>query len=193
MKYSAFILLLFLFSGESIAIDKNGKFAVKGVGNTSCETFREAIENNESQKYLFAGWLNGYITGQNQHWPETFDVSSWETVETLSNYIYHYCGKNQKLSYFQASTQMLNELFDNRVKEFVGAEEVNVNGATVNVYKQVVVEVQKSLLELGLFKGPTDGKLSEDLYQAIMIFNKNNDIDSKSYFDQRTLHTLLRR
>ena len=69
MKRCAIILLLFSFCAGSFAIDKNGKFAVKGVGNASCETFRKAIENNESQKYLFAGWLNGYITGQNQHWP----------------------------------------------------------------------------------------------------------------------------
>ncbi len=193
MKRCAIILLLFSFSAGSFAIDKNGKFAVKGVGNASCETFREAIENNESQKYLFAGWLNGYITGQNQHWPETFDVSSWETVETLSNYIYPYCGKNQKLSYFQASTQMLNELFENRISEFVGAEEVYVNGAAVNVYKQVVIDVQEALTELGLFKGPVDGSLSEELYQALMTFNRKNSISSESYFDQRTLHKLLRR
>lgn len=193
MKYYMMILLFVLFHSETYAIDKNGKFAVKGVGNTSCVKFRSAITTNDSQKYLYAGWLNGYITAQNQHWPETFDVSSWETVETLSNYVYHYCEKNPNLSYFQASTQMLNELFDDRVREYVGAQEVPLNGTSINVYKQVVVNVQKALSERGLYTGPVNGNLSNELHQAILAFNKTNNIDSKDYFDQRMLHALFRK
>ena len=117
MRLAIFLIVFIASIDLSYAIDKNGKFAIKGVGNTSCGSYRSMIETNDSQKYLFAGWLNGYITAQNQHWPETFDVTSWENIETLSNYVYHYCGENKKLSYFQASTEMLNQLFDSRIKE----------------------------------------------------------------------------
>lgn len=176
---------------NAFAVDSKGGFAIKGVGNAPCSTYRAMIESNDPQKYLFAGWLNGYITGQNQHWPETFDATSWENIETLSNYLYHHCGQNPSLSFFQVSTQLLNELYDKRITQFIGATDASSGNQSLKVYRQIIGRVQHELTDKGYYQGPTNGDMNEELSTAIIQFKKDNNIEAIQLLDQQFLHALL--
>ncbi|MFT5923157.1 MAG: hypothetical protein ACI9LE_000131 [Paraglaciecola sp.] len=68
-------------------LDRNGKYAIKGVGNASCDKYVKITKSDVPQKLLFAGWINGYMTIQNQHLKDTFDIVSWENIEPLGNYL----------------------------------------------------------------------------------------------------------
>jgi hypothetical protein len=174
------------------ALDKNGKFAIKGVGNVSCEQFVQIIENNDPQKFLFAGWLNGYITAHNQHLKDTFDIVSWEDVETLGTYVKGHCAKNPKISFFQATTQLLNEMNNERIVEYVGAENMALGDQSQKTYVQVVKRVQSALKEKGYYKGAEDGIVSEKLNTALNKFRQEHKLPAANYLDQMTLHTLFR-
>ncbi|MCU4674848.1 HdeA/HdeB family chaperone [Catenovulum sp. 2E275] len=193
MKYSKFLFCLLLGCSFNLcAIDKNGKYAVKGVGNLPCSQFVEITENNQSEKYLFAGWLNGYITGHNQYLAETFDIVSWENIETLGNYLLSHCRKNPSISFYQATTQMLSSLYDVRIIEFIGAEHKESNGQGLQVYTQTIRRVQKSLKAQGLYQGEVNGKVSDGLIDALNKFKQQANVNSTDDFSQQVLFKLLK-
>ncbi len=185
------IIAATVLSFSANALDKNGKYAIKGVGNASCAQFVSLTKNDDPQKLLFAGWLNGYMTAHNQHLKDNFDVASWENIETLGNYLLKHCEKNPTLSFFQASTQMLSEMYPNRIEEFVGAENAASGKQTQKVYVQVIQRVQQRLTELSLYSGATDGKMTADLKLAIEKFRKANELPPHEFLDQQFLHLLL--
>ncbi|MDU0353883.1 HdeA/HdeB family chaperone [Paraglaciecola aquimarina] len=194
MKFTKKYLALLTMAGITthvLALDKNGQYAIKGVGNASCQQFVKVTRNDEPQKFLFAGWLNGYMTAHNQHLKDSFDIASWENVETLGNYLIGHCEKNPQLSFFQASTQMLSELYPKRIIEYVGAENASTGQQSQKIYIQVVQRVQHKLTELKYYSGAIDGKLNEQLKQAVAKFRIDKELPSQTFFDQQFLHALL--
>lgn len=194
MKFN--VILLFIITlvntSNSWALDKNGKYAIKGVGNISCLEFIKMVDQDNPQKFLFAGWLNGYITSHNQHLKETFDIVSWENIETMGTYLRSHCKANPKLSFFQATTQMLNELYAQRIIEFIGAENLGTGNQSQKSYFQVVTRVQKRLKYLKIYDGEIDGRMNEKLIVAVDFFRNQQNIPHSDFLDQRVLHVLLR-
>ncbi|AXR05502.1 peptidoglycan-binding domain-containing protein [Salinimonas sediminis] len=184
-------LILIALTPAAFAMDKNEKFAIKGVGNTPCPTYVKMLQEDNPQKYLYAGWLNGYLTGQNQHLSDTFDVTSWRDIQTLGNYLYAYCKQHPQLSFFQASTQLINQLHNGRISEFNGAIKVSDNGQHYKLYSQVVEAVQQVLIQKGYFEGPPSSEVTEDLKNAIEAFQDDHDISEKMLFGQKTLNALF--
>lgn len=172
--------------------DGNGQFAIKGVGNASCTDYVRVVEENDPQKLLFAGWINGYITAHNQHLSETFDVTSWENIETIGNYLREHCKKNSELSFFQATTQLVNQLHPDRIKEFKGAENMSSGSQSIKSYIQVNQKVQTRLKTLGFYEGEIDGKMTPALIDGVNQFRATMEWPETLVLDQRTLHMLLR-
>jgi hypothetical protein len=190
------ITLLFITTlvstSNSWALDKNGKYAIKGVGNIPCLEFVKMVEQDNPQKFLFAGWLNGYMTAHNQHLTDTFDIVSWENIETMGTYLRSHCNKNPKLSFFQATTQMLSELYAQRIVEFVGAENLSSGKQSKKTYFQVIARVQKRLKELNFYDGEIDGRMTKKLTAAVDTFRSKQGIPQSDFLDQKVLHALLR-
>lgn len=181
------------FASQTFALDKQGKFAIKGVGNVSCKSFNALIENENSyEKFMFVGWMNGYITAHNQHLSDNFDVVSWETSETLAGYLVAHCHKNPQLSYFQAVTQLVNELYKDRIKEFVPDKNSLQKNSVEQVYIVVVQRVQQKLTQLGYYSGKIDGLFSPECVAAITKFKQKNNLVSDKLLDQKTLFVLLK-
>ena len=192
-SHGVIAIVFCVFSFSAIALDKNGKFAIKGVGNVSCEQFVKTITEDDPQKFLFAGWLNGYLTAHNQHLKDTFDITSWEDVETLGTYLKSHCSKNPNLSFFQATTQLLNEMYEQRIVEFIGAENIASGTQSLKTYVQVITRVQQALAVSGFYKGKIDGIMSPQVKEALSEYRKDKKIAASEYLDQITLHTLLRK
>ena len=194
MKFTIFYLSLLsmLMSYSAYAVDKNGKFAIKGVGNTSCAEFVDHTKNDRSQKLLFAGWINGYLTAQNQHLKDNFDVTSWESIETIGNYLVSHCKKHPKLSFFQAVTLLVNEIYEERIPEFKGANSIEKGVKGEQVYAQVVARVQQILKDKGQYDGKVNGKINEALSKAVTAYKKDHGLTANGELDQRVLFKLFR-
>ena len=143
MKVFLLVMLLLFSSTSSHAADKEGKFAVKGVGNSSCTNFLALSEKASLNKFLYAGWINGYLTAQNQHLKTTFDLSSWETIHTLGEYLKNYCEKNPKKSFYIAVASMITGLHKNRVQAFSPVEKIGVGADAISIYQVSLARAQK--------------------------------------------------
>ncbi len=190
IKTSLLVIVLFLTT-ISYAADKEGKFAIKGVGNSSCKNFLELSEKASLNKFLYAGWMNGYLTAQNQHLNTTFDLTSWETIHTLGEYLRNYCEKNPDKSFYIAMASMVNGLFENRVQSFSPTESFGTGKNGIKIYQNSLARVQSNLKKLGLYNGTIDGKNTEETQKAIRAFQEKNQFIVTGIPDQQTLHALL--
>jgi len=188
-----FFFSLLFTSFDAQAVDQNGKFAIKGVGNVTCERFLIELEARSHNSFLFAGWLNGYMTAHGQHMQETFDISSWEDTETLANYLANYCKEHPKRSYYVAVTSMIKALFPDRIQTFSKKTKVKGESKTVVLYTSVLKSAQKKLSEKGFYKGEADGAYGPATKEAFMAFQKNSKLPASGIPDQPTLHKLFGR
>ncbi|GLR71203.1 hypothetical protein [Agaribacter marinus] len=184
-------MLIVLMSCQAIGADKNGQFAIKGVGNVGCKSYVSIIQSNNQQKYLFAGWLNGFITSHNQHLIDTFDLTSWENVETLGNYMYQHCILNTEKSFFQAATDMVTKLGTEKIDLYKSAVTFSANSKTYVVYDQVVMRMKQKLSDLNIFSGDINAEITTNFKDAVKTYAHNTDIEIESIFDQQLLFKMF--
>lgn len=187
-----FLLLIILLSSNiSYSADKDGKFAIKGIGNSTCDNFIKLSEQDSLNKFLYIGWINGYLTAQNQHLNSTFDLTSWETIQTLGGYLRNYCKKNPGTSFYIAVASMIHGLHEKRIQAYSAVEKIGVGEQSILIYQETLVRIQKRLKELNLFNGSIDGKMNTHTKEAIKSFQKKQNLSVTGIPDQQTLHALL--
>ena len=90
----AIVLTSLLSSQEAFAADDKGQFGVRGAGIISCAIYEKEREAQSEVYLITAAWVDGYITGTNQHMPSTYDLMSFETTELLTAILAEHCKKN---------------------------------------------------------------------------------------------------
>lgn len=178
--------------GSAPAADQDGKYAIKGVGNSTCRQYLTETSNHTYNAFLFAGFLNGYMTAQNQHLKDTFDLSSWETIDTLAGYLAGYCEKHRDQSFFLAAASLVNALYPQRVRISSPVMEIGEKGKTVHLYDEVVKRIRSQLADAGLLKGSDGGQFDSATRDAIRAFQKKQGLEASGIPDQQTLHRLFR-
>lgn len=184
-----FILGL-LAPGLLHAMDDEGDFAIKGAGATRCAQFTEMLDAESPEVYLYAGWLDGYLTGVNQFQKKTFDVAPWQATELLAQLLGQFCRQNPEAQFIFAATQMLRSMFPARLRTSSEVVEMNSGENTAFLYKAVLQRVQEALVERG-HDIATDGAFGPQTQRAIEDVQRDNDIEVSGLPDQRTLLLLL--
>ena len=86
--------LLFV-SMSSMAMDKDGNYAVLGRGTISCGSVIESYDNkDEVSKLAIEEWSNGYFTALNYAFSNTYDTTGQVDVGGRSQWILKYCRNN---------------------------------------------------------------------------------------------------
>jgi hypothetical protein len=178
-------------AGEAAASAEGG-FAVKGNGAAPCSRFVEALEAKDAEFYVFAGWIEGYLTAINQFSPETYDVAPWQSTEVLTMMMNAYC------------RQRPNDLFSagvNRMAQALQAERLtrpsrlfkaeNGSGASVPIYEAMMLRVQEALIAKGYLPAPADGAYGRQTRLALERFQRERSLPVSGLPDQRTLHQLF--
>jgi len=185
--------LIFASSSLVSAADKEGKFAIKGIGNTSCAQFLSETKANTKSVYLYVGWMNGYLTAQNQHMKNNFDLTSWENIHTLGDYLRNYCKSRPRDSFYIAAASMAQGLKKDRVETFSPTIKINENQEAIILYVSSLRKMQKKFKELGIYKGGIDGKYGKGTKTAVIKFQEMNKLEPTGIPDQRTLHAVFRK
>ena len=190
-------ILIFLLSiactTVANAADEKGKFTIKGIGNTSCAKFLMETDANTKSVYLYVGWVNGYLTAQNQHLKDNFDLASWENVHTLGDYLRHYCKKRPRDSFYIATASMVQGLHKDRVREYSKVVTINSGQESIVIYQSTLKKVQEKLTKLGLYKDNINGTFEKSMSKSLKVFQKNNKLDITGIPDQQTLHAFFRK
>ena len=188
-------LLLAVLLGAPLAAgaaDSEGRFAVKGAGATTCADYAAAFDERGDRLYAYGGWLEGYLTAANQTLEDTFDLTSWETPQTLAVLLVNHCRRNPEVSFLDATRLMFQALHDARIKSSSELVVVRDGERGMRMYRETLQRVQTRLAENGLYKGAVDGTYNEATRAAMRTFQQQSGLEENGMPDQATLMQLLR-
>lgn len=192
MKYVAAVWCLLLASSPAFASDKNGQFALKGAGFLPCQVYVHEREKQSNVYYMIGGWLEGYLSAHNRYAENTYDVTSFETLELLLSVIQNHCQSNPNDRLYTIVNSMVQQLHPDRIEEESPRVEITEGEFTARLYRETIRRMQAKLAALGLYKDPVDGIYTDSTRAAIMAFQSDLEFETTGFPDQATLWKLFR-
>lgn len=184
---------LFLFSAHLYAADDSGQFAMKGAGFLPCKVFVLEREKRSNIYYMIGGWLEGYISAHNKYAKETFDITSFESLELLLRIMENHCKANPGDRLYGVISAMVSKLDPKRLKNGSQRVEIKDGDRKTALYRETIRRIQQALKQRGLYKGEIDGKFTERTKSAIIAFQSDLEYEMTGFPDQTTLWRLLRK
>lgn len=179
--------------GAGAAADAAGQFAIKGAGAQTCTAFLASWDAGSPDLALYAGWIDGYLTGMNQTTPDTYDLASWQTAETLMGLVRSVCGAVPgETGFLDAFHEVQRLITPSRLTEVSPLVALVHEGQSTVAYAAVVQRVQARLAALGHAPGPADGTFRPETAAALAEFQATQTLPQTGLPDQRTLFALFR-
>ncbi len=175
------------------AADKDGRFAVKGLGRATCTQFLDNANKPQESMLALQLWLDGYLTALNQGLPETYDVASWVSTPLLAKNIADFCAS--KPSPDPELVALANELVRRLAPERLQTEsplvDIKVGDKQGKIYKDTLRRAQQALKDKGHYRGAADGLFGPQTRSAFEAFQKAEQLQVTGVPDQPTLIKLL--
>lgn len=170
-----------------------GEFGVKGIGATTCATAVREYSGNSPNAMMYGGWLYGYLTAVNQVTPDTFDLATWQDLNTLTSFIVDYCRKNPRTSFAQAVFNMTAALKPTRLTGTAQPVRFVHNNKPFVLYDEVLVRMGKALKGQGFYDGvlPARPAFDANMARALRRFQARNKLPATGEPDQFTLFKLF--
>lgn len=174
------------------AADDNGNFAIKGGGLQSCQALIKAFEGQTDDLKLYAGWIDGYLTGLNQFTDQTYDFAAWQTSDTLLGMTYSVCQEMpDETRMMDAFIEIVRLIQPGRIVTEDGMIALLHEGQGTAVYEKVLDSLKSRLQDLGYEPGINIG-FEKETAQAIALYQKDAGLPQSGLPDQQTLYNLFR-
>ena len=181
-----------LISQGAAAADNKKQFALRGAGLITCAIYEKEREAKSEAYLMTAGWIDGYITGTNQHSPETYDILSFETTELLTAILAKHCKANPTDRVFAVLKSLFLKLHQDRLQSLSKKMEVVVGERKTSLYVEVLKRIQKKLSAAGFYKGKINGTYGQSTIEGMKAFQRSAKFKPTGFPDQMTLWRLLR-
>jgi Putative peptidoglycan binding domain len=173
------------------AASDSGQYAVKGIGIQKCADFTEAYEKRTQGAFVFAGWVDGYISAYNRAHPGTFDAAPWQSVDVLLALIHNHCSKAPEERLFGVVHAMIEFFKEQELAESSPTIETAAGDQKITIYKEVLRRAQEKLVEAGVYKGTPDGLFGPKTQAAFETYQEKNKLPKTGLPDQQTLVNLF--
>ncbi len=193
-KGSVIVLLCTMFAGASAhAADDSGNFAIKGGGQQSCSALATAYDTKSSDLALYAGWVDGYLTGINQYTAQTYDMAAWQTSETLLAMTYAVCKQlPSDKRVIDGFVEVVRAIQSGRIAKMDTLIALVHEGKGTATYASVIIKMKDRLKSLGFDPGSTDDSFDAQTASALSAFQKDKGLDPSGLPDQQTLYVIFR-
>ena len=183
---------LFISPAIAQADNASGQFAVEGAGVLSCQAFNDARTDKGSAEFQrLIGFTEGYLSAANRYEPNTFDLSPWHNAAAFDLILEKHCGENPNEMIVGVLQKMVSALRPVRIADYSPMVEVGTGENRAFVYRTILRRAQASLRSRGLYAGEEDGQYTEQLRDALLVFQKQADLFETGVPDPATLWTLL--
>lgn len=189
----ALVLASLAFSSHVVGADADGNFAIEGAGTQSCAAYLTVRESRSRDYYVFAGWVDGYLTSANQYWENTYDLTPWQSLELVMSALAKRCEDNAEKPFINVVNETLVSLTPGRLKKNSEVISVQNEGKRTFIYKDVLIDVQQRLAALDLYSGEPTGAYSASVRDAMADFQRAEELSVTGLPDQMTLFHLYRK
>jgi hypothetical protein len=193
MKFRRFVFLSLALPAAAVsAADTQGNFAMKGAGFLPCQVFVTERQSKSNVYYMIGGWLEGFISAHNKYADDTYDITSFESLELLLWVIDNHCKSNPEDRLYSVINSIMIQLSSDKLHKRSPKVDIKTGQRSTALYEETIRRVQARLAELKLYKGEADGRYTEATKSALMAFQSDNDLEMTGFPDQTTLWRLLR-
>ncbi len=176
----------------ALAADKAGSFAPKGMGFDTCKSLSQAIQQKDQKGLVvFAGWLDGFLTGLNMLQAGIYDIAPWQSPDTLLKMVASHCERNPDEHLAEVALKLAEYLGRDRLTERSQVEEAKVGDNTVPIYTEVLRRVQQRLVDGGFLSGTPDGNFGPKTQSALEAYQAKEKLPKTGLPDQATLVQLF--
>ncbi|MGB0721683.1 MAG: peptidoglycan-binding domain-containing protein [Gammaproteobacteria bacterium] len=193
MRFIVFLTVSLLLTTAVHGGDAQGRYAIKGVGAQSCADYNKARRNKLPEVYMFMGWFQGWMSNENRHRENTFDLASWQHTGTLLAALDAYCEKNEKYPFVGAAEALIASMRTSALDEQALLVTAEAGGRSVQVYDAVLARLQAALAESGDYLGAATGRFDEATGKAILAYQKREGLPETGLPDQVILQRLVHR
>lgn len=183
---------LSLITHNLYAADKDNHYSIRGAGLLTCENYITEQDKKSDAYFMIGGWIDGFITGSNQHMSDTYDVTSFESTELLALIIRRYCKDNPNDRLYSVIHSIFSGLHNDRITKRSDLVNVRVGDKETHLYKEVIRRIQQRLTIRKFYTGQVNGQFSPALEKAISSFQNSQNMNPTGFPDQSTLWKLLR-
>ena len=172
----------------AMGADTEGKYALEGPGRISCAAFSELSTQDATQLQTLAGWTLGYISAHNRFVAETYDLTSWQNVQTLMALARQYCDANAESSFEIALLEVMKWAAASRLVSESQLVSIGTDDKTVVLYQSTIETARQKLTDKGYDTGSSDTELAS----ALRAYQLSEKLEATGLLDQSTLARLLR-
>ena len=194
MKLVKLVLCGLIFhTAAAFAADKRGDFAIKGAGFLPCIVYVTEREKESNVYYMIGGWLEGFLTAHNKYADDTYDITSFESLELLLSVIDNHCKSNPNDRLYTVVNSLVIKLNPDRLRQNSEKVQIGEGERKSFLHRETIRRIQTELTELGLYKGEIDGRFTDATRSAIIAFQSDLDFETTGFPDQTTLWRLFRK
>lgn len=194
MTFLRFVLCgLLYYAAVASAADDAGKFAMKGAGFLPCKIYVDEREKRSNVYYLIGGWVEGFLSAHNKYADDTYDVTSFESLELLLSVIQNHCESNPDDRLYLVISSIIAKLNADRLRKESAKVEIKDGERKAVLYRETIRRIQARLTGLGLYKGDVNGLYTDATRSALIAFQSDIDFKTTGFPDQATLWRLLRK
>lgn len=187
---TAILSCALLFAAQHAqAADQQGQFSIKGGGLQTCEAFLGVMEDGGRDIAAYGGWIEGYLTGQNQRLDNTYDAASWANTSTLLTITRSICAQMEPDKRFiDAFDVVIRMILPSRLQSLSPVVSLREDTQVLVIYRDVLVLVRNRLAALGYTVDPEAGNVfGTETRAALRSFQADKDLETTGFPDQRTL------
>lgn len=183
------LLAALLVTTTAHAADRDGNFAVKGIGLASCADFLESVRTEDERLPMFYGWISGFLTAMNLHGTDTYDLIDWQSDAYIAESLSRWCQDNREERFFSGVYQMARSLEAYKVTARSPVVVMEAPDGRVRLYRATLDRVRDMLAARDLL---ADGDDSEEaLRAALRGYQRSEHLPETGVPDTATLFRLL--
>lgn len=191
-KGTALLMTLLTTAVPAGAADVNGQFAIEGGGLQTCQRFLEAGRGGSPDYAAYGGWIEGYITAQNQSIEGVFDLTPWQNTITLLSLTGSICQQMPPDTRFiDALHQLIRQLVPTALRSESDLVALRAGASGTVLYKATVASLQLALKARGSDIIDPQGEFGASTSRAISDWQKANGLEQTGLPDQKILFDLL--
>ncbi|TVS00926.1 MAG: peptidoglycan-binding protein [Rhodospirillales bacterium] len=176
----------------ALSADADGNFAIKGAGVQTCSKFLADWDAAGQNMALYAGWIEGYATGLNQHTENTYDLIPWQTTDTLLGMMRLYCGEEHgETRFIDRFVALMRDLAPLRLAARSDVGAIRHGDRAMIIYHDVLRAVEGRLNQEGFPVSAGDDVYTRDTALALEAFQQQRGLAVTGLPDQRTLLELF--
>ena len=175
------------------AADPDGRFAIEGGGLQTCTDYATAVQWRTADVAAYGGWIEGYLTALNQGYGGVYDLTPWQTTESLVSLLRSVCRQvDGGTRIAVALDRMVRLLLPQALLDESPVVAVQADASSsFAMYVEVLDRINAALRQRGHAVVDIRGHFGDDTRAGLRAVQAGAGLAETGLPDQRTLFVLL--